>query len=219
MQTDSHLRMGVLAELGWDARVRETDLAVEVRAGIVVLTGTVGSWAERVMAQQAAHRVAGVLDVVNEVEVRLPSGSARDDTDLAHAVRHALRWDALLPDTRIESTVAHGTVTLAGDVDYPSQSEDAERAVRNLTGVRLLVNKIRIQPIDLASSEDVKVAIEAALSRRMAREVAHIKVEVRDGRVALSGAVTSWAERRAAVGAATAAPGVHSVDDHLRIEP
>ncbi len=219
MRTDSPLREAVLRELGWDARVRETDVDVDVSAGVVALTGTVGSWAERVVAEQAAHRVAGVLDVVNDIEVRLPTGSARTDTALAHAVRHALQWDALVPDTRIESTVSHGSVTIAGEVDFAAQREDAEHAVRNLTGVRQLVNEIRVEPVDLASAEYVKKAIEDALTRRLARELNHINVEVREGCVTLSGAVPSWAERRAAVGAATSAPGVHSVEDQLRIEP
>ncbi len=137
----------------------------------------------------------------------------------AHAVRHALQWDALVPDTRIESTVSHGAVTIAGEVDFAAQREDAEQAIRNLTGVRQLVNKIRVEPVDLASAEYVKKAIEDALTRRLARELSHINVEVREGCVILSGAVPSWAERRAAIGAATSAPGVHSVQDQLRIEP
>lgn len=219
MQTDSQLRADVLAELGWDARVRESDFTVEVRGGIVVLTGTVGSWAERVVAQQAAHRVAGVLDVVNDIEVRLPTSSAQADTDLAHAVRHALHRDDLLPEARIASTVDHGTVTLEGEVDLACQREEAERAVRDLTGVRRLVNKIRIEPMDVALSEQVRKAIVSALSRRLERELAHLNVEVQGGRVALSGSVTSLAERRAAVGAAESAPGVHGVDDHLHVEP
>lgn len=219
VRTDSEIREAVLAELGWDARVRETDVRVEANAGVVALTGSLGSWAERVAAEEAAHRVAGVLDVVNDIEVNLPPSSAETDTEISHAVRTALKWDVLVPDTRIESTVVHGTLTLAGEVDFESQRKDAERAVCNLAGVRHLVNKIRLKPLHFVSSHDVKCSIEAALSRRLARELDHIQVEVEEGRARLSGSVPSWAERRAAVGAATATPGVRSVDDRLRIEP
>jgi hypothetical protein len=40
-----------------------------------------------------------------------------------------------------------------------------------------------------------------------------------EGRVSISGSVHSWAERRAALGAAKATPGVISLVDHLRIVP
>lgn len=219
MQTDSEIREAVLSELGWDARVRETDVCVEVSAGVVALTGSLGSWAERVAAEGAAHRVAGVLDVVNDIEVNLPASSAQTDTELSHAVRTALKSHVLVPETRIESTVVHGAVTLAGEVDSDSQREDAEQAVRNLTGVRRLVNEIRVKSLHVVSSQDVQRSIEAALNRRLARELSHIQVEVKEGRAILSGSVPSWAERRAAVGAATATPGVRSVEDRLRIEP
>jgi osmotically-inducible protein OsmY len=36
--------------------------------GVVTLTGTVSSSAKRHAAQEAAHRVAGVLDVANDIE-------------------------------------------------------------------------------------------------------------------------------------------------------
>src|SRR5688572_4261876 len=94
------------------------------------------SWAKREAAQEAAHRVAGVLDVANDVVVRGSGGSERSDTDLAFAVRSALEWDVMVPDVRIRSTVSNGHVTLEGDVDYWHEREDAARAVRNLSGVR-----------------------------------------------------------------------------------
>lgn len=219
MRTDVEIREAVLAELGWDARVRETDVCVEVNAGVVALTGSLGSWAERVAAEEAAHRVVGVLDVVDDVEVNLPPSSAATDVEISHAVRTALKWDVRVPDRRIESTVEHGTVTLAGEVDFEPQRQDAERAVCNLAGVRRLVNKIRLKPPQIVSSHDVKASIEAALSRRLARELSHIQVEVEDGHARLSGSVPSWAERRAAVGAAAATRGVHTVEDRLRVEP
>jgi osmotically-inducible protein OsmY len=62
MKTNPEIQQAVLHfELKWDTRVEETDVGVEVDAGVVTLTGTVGSWAMRMAAQEAAHRVAGVL--------------------------------------------------------------------------------------------------------------------------------------------------------------
>ena len=85
-RTDSDIQQHVLRELRWDTRVEETEVGVEVEAGVVTLTGTVASWAKRIAAQEAAHRVAGVLDVANDIHVRVPGSRGRTDTEVAHAV-------------------------------------------------------------------------------------------------------------------------------------
>ena len=61
----------VLQELKWDSNVDETGIEAQVRNGIVTLTGTVGTNAQKIIAQEAARRVAGVLDVANNIQVVL----------------------------------------------------------------------------------------------------------------------------------------------------
>jgi osmotically-inducible protein OsmY len=216
-RTDSDIQQAVLRELKWDTRVEETDVGVEVDAGVVTLTGTVSSWAKRIAAQEAAHRVSGVLDVANDIQVKVLGSLDRTDTDIASAVRHALQWDVFVPEAGIRSTVSNAWVTLEGDVDYWSQRDDAEKAIRNLAGVRGVSNQIEIKPPKVSSLE-VRKAIEAALERQAEREAQRISLDVRDGRVGMSGVVHSWAEKVAVVGAAKGTPGVRTVDDHLRIE-
>ena len=215
-KSDAEIQLEMLRELQWDTRVEETEIGVAVHKGVVTLTGTVSSWAKRLAAEEAAHRVAGVLDVANDIEVKFPSSLARSDTEIAQAVRHALEWDVFVPDTRIQSTVSDGRVTLDGTVDTWSEREDAERAVQNLSGVRAVTNRIKVAP-SVRAPHDVAKAIEEALERRAQREAKRITVTVSDGRVTLTGHVRSWAERQAVVGAARYAPGVETVDDRLHI--
>src|SRR5690242_12290973 len=101
-KSDSKVHEDVLEELRWNTRVQETDVGVEVDRGIVTLTGTVDSWAARSAAQEAAHRVSGVLDVVNDIHVKVAGSSARTDTKLARAIREALAWSVLVPHERIK---------------------------------------------------------------------------------------------------------------------
>jgi osmotically-inducible protein OsmY len=144
-KTDAEIQQDVLRELTWDTRVEETDVGVEVDDGVVTLSGTVSSWGKRHAAAEAAHRVRGVLDVANNIVVKLPGTPGRTDTEVARAVRNALVWDVFVPDTRIRSTVSDGVVTLDGDADTRAQAEDAERAVRNLAGVRAVMSLIEIK--------------------------------------------------------------------------
>lgn len=217
-KTDTQIHHDVLEELKWDSRVDETEVGVQVAAGVVTLTGTVTSWAKRVAAQEAARRVIGVLDVANDLKVKAAGGLSRTDTEIAQAVRQALEWDVFVPNEKITSTVTDGWVTLEGPVERSTQREAAERAVRNLMGVKMVVNKITVtQP--KAVTGDVRKAIEQALERRAEREARQIGVDVRDGTVTLTGPVHSWAERKSVLAAARFTPGVRVVEDHLRTEP
>jgi osmotically-inducible protein OsmY len=217
-RTDAEVLQDVLSELAWDTRVRESDVGVHVRNGVVTLSGIVDSYSQKISAARAAHRVRGVLDVADETEVRHGGAAALTDTQLARAVRNALEWDAVVADRRIQSTVSEGFVTLEGEVNTLSQREDADRAVRRLKGVRGVLNKIRVKPLT-ADSETVRRRIEEALERRAEREADRIHVAVEDGAVALTGRVHSWQERDSIVGAAAHAPGVQAVRDHLRVDP
>jgi osmotically-inducible protein OsmY len=217
-RSDAEILGDVQTELQWDTRVNESEIGVRVRTGIVTLTGAVGSYIEKIHAVRAAHRVRGVLAVADEIEVRHAGMAAQTDTELARAVRHALEWDAFVDDRKIRSTVSEGFVTLEGEVEFLSQREDADRAVRRLKGVRGVLNKIFVRPSRIEPSA-VRHRIEEALERRAEREADRIAVDVKDGLVTITGRVHSWQERDSVVGAASHAPGVHSVRDNLRVDP
>lgn len=217
-KTDAELQSEVMSELKTDTRVDAPAIGVAVKDGVVTLSGAVESWSRRQAAQEAAHRVAGVLDVANEIQIRVPGSYARSDADVAKAVRQGLEWDTRVPHDKIRSTVTDGFVTLEGAVDFWSQREDAQHAVSYLVGVKGVVNNIAVAPPKM-SEEDVKRSITEALARQARREARHVEVEVHDGRVTVTGSVHSWAERRAIVGSAGATHGVRSVDDRLRVEP
>jgi osmotically-inducible protein OsmY len=217
-KTDSQIQQEVLRELRWDTRVDETEIGVTAEDGVVTLRGSVDSYGKRVAAQEAAHRVTGVLDVANDIEVKPADGMERNDTEIAQAVRRALLWDVWIPEDRIQSTVTHGWVTLEGLVSVMRERNDAERAVRHLAGVRGVTNRILVSPADV-ESDDVRLVIEDALERRAEREADRIKVAVSDGAVTLTGKVRSWQEKRAVMGAVSHARGVRSVKDQLIISP
>ena len=216
-KTDAEIQQDVLRELKWDTRVDQTDVGVAVDDGVVTLSGTVTNWATRYAAMQAAHRVAGVLDVANDIQVKPPGSGTPNDTEIAQAVRNALVWDVFVPETRIRSTVSDGVVTLEGEVDSWAESDDAEAAVRNLAGVRSVVNEIVVQGPAVEAAE-VRRAIEEALERRAERKAKRVWFDVQDGAVTVHGAVRSWADRKAIVGAVRGTPGVWAVEDKLRIE-
>ncbi len=159
-----------------------------------------------------------MLDVANEIIVEQPRGIESTDEQIVRAVRHSLQWDALVPDEQIHATVTAGWVTLEGMVDSLQEKEETSRAVRSLAGVAGVSNDImvRVQPLD---SRSVRAAVEAALDRQAHREARRIDIHVDGDTLTLSGRVRSWPERRAVLNAASCAPGVRAVVDHLVIDP
>ena len=158
-KSDAQIKTDVLNELKWDPTVDETEVGVQVREGVVTMTGHVSSYPKKLAGIDAAHRVAGVRDVVDNLAVRIPSVWVRTDEDVAKAVRHGLTWDVLVPDDRITTTVAGGCVTLEGNVESWAQRYDAERAVQRVTGVKSVVNHITVNATSV-SPETIRRQIE-----------------------------------------------------------
>ena len=174
------------------------------------------NYAEKYAAVHAAERVAGVTAVTDEMKVDLPALHVRDDEDIARAAVNGLQWDVWVPADHIKVKVDSGWITLEGEVDYKYQQTEAENAVRNLTGVKGVINLINIKKPAVSPSE-VKANIDQALRRAAEVDADHIKVSVTKDTVTLSGTVSSWAERRAAEHAAWSASGVRDVEDDLVI--
>lgn len=217
-KTDTEIQQDVIRELSWDTRLVPAEVGVVVKQGVVTLSGTVDSWAKLRAAAEVAHRVCGVLDVANDLTVTLPSDALKTDAEIARVVRHAIEWDTLVPHEMIRTTVSHGHVTLDGQVPYWSQRFDAEHAIERLTGVKRVINRIEVAPIDNVDVTATKKAVEKALERHAEREAGRIDIRAVGGQLNVTGTVHSWQEKEAVLGAVRGTRGVKSVTDHLRIQ-
>lgn len=216
MRTDDQLQRDVLLELLWEPGTDEDRIGVTVQDGIVQLTGTVPSWAQRCVAEEAAVRVIGVRGCRNELLVALPAADLRSDVELAAVARRALAWNVEVPSGAVTCDVTDGTITLRGMVERQFQRRAAELAVRDLTGVSRVVNAIVLHPVT-TPTYGLPAHIRAALARHADLAPEAITVEAHDGRVRLGGSVRSFAERREAEALAWAAPGVTDVEDHIEV--
>jgi osmotically-inducible protein OsmY len=214
MLRDEEIQRNVLEQFNWDPRINPTEIGVTVNDGVVTLVGTVESYTKKWTAEEIALRVAGVKAVANELEVKLPTSSRRLDEDIARAAKQALEWSISVPDS-VKAVVENGWITLHGAVVWHYQKQAGERAVRDLVGVKGVINQIQVKPRE--KPEDIKRRIEEALKRAGEIDSKNIQVETIDGKVVLKGRVHSWYEKEEAKREAWLAPGVREVVDQLEI--
>ncbi len=134
----------LLRVLQGDGRVDPQRVQVRVKGGIAVLTGRVAGAVEKYAAQEAAHQVPGVLDVVNHLTTQGSHPAPPSDLALARAVRRALRRRFPAHD-RIRSSVECGWVTLTGTVESALEREEVESIVQEIPGVRGVVNMLDVK--------------------------------------------------------------------------
>jgi osmotically-inducible protein OsmY len=215
MKSDAQLKNDVEAELEWDPSINATEVGVAVKDGVVTLSGHLDTFMEKYQVEKVVQRVAGVRAVAVELDVKLTAGSARSDSEIAHAVETAFNWHSSVPANRIQVKVEKGWVTLAGEVDWEYQRVAAAHLVQPLVGVVGVHNNIALKR--RATPDNIEKRIRDALTRQAEREARGIEVQVKDSTVVLRGSVHSLAERVAAQGAAWSAPGILRVDNELRI--
>ncbi|QCO04909.1 BON domain-containing protein [Azospirillum argentinense] len=217
MGSDSDVKRDVEFELRWTPALDPTDIGVAVKDGVVTLTGFVRSYLEKFEAEKAVKRVSGVVGVANDLEVRIPSGEERPDPEIARDAVAAIKGWLPLSWESIKVTVKSAWVTLEGTAEWNYQRESAEKAVRQVRGVKGVTNLITLKP-QVAPSE-IKQKIEQAFRRSAEVDANRITVEANGSEIVLKGTVRSWAERQEAERAAWAAPGVTKVENRIVISP
>lgn len=213
-ERDLHLRDAVMQQLDWDPAVDASGIGVAAHEGAVTLTGSINTYAGKLAAARAAKRVAGVRAIANDLEVRLIAG--RSDADIAADAATALRLHEGVPQT-VQAVVQRGQLTLSGAVSWYFQKIEANKAVRNIRGVRHLVDNIVVRPD--VTIHDLHKRVTSALHRNANLDAKRIRVAVAGTVVTLTGTATSWLQREAAERAAFDAPGITMIDNQIIVEP
>jgi osmotically-inducible protein OsmY len=213
MRSDDEIRRDVEDELAWEPSVDHRQIGVAVKDGVVTLAGTVSSYSSKWNVARAAERVAGVKGVANEIDVH--TLGQHSDSDIAESAVRFLAWNSLVPRDRVMVEVANGWLTLTGEVDWQFERQAAERAVRDLYGVKGVVNEITIKARPI--SGDVKLEIQRSFERAAILDAIDVEVETVGGDVTLRGTVRNLAEWYEAERAAWRAPGVTAVINNLHV--
>jgi osmotically-inducible protein OsmY len=216
MKTNEELQKDVQNAIKWEPLLNAAEIGVTTKDGVVSLTGVVDSYSKKLEAENAAKSVAGVKAVVEKIEVKFTSTWNKSDLDIANEVVTALKSNWVVPKDQVKVKVEAGWVTFDGDVPWNYQREAAKRVVNYLSGVKGVINNIKIK--SEVRDEIEKEKVESALKLNWALNSQNIKVKVSGTKIILTGSVSSWYQKEEAERIAWSTPGVWSVDNDLFIE-
>lgn len=193
---DQQLADAVTKSLERDPGVKLEGVRVKVTDGIVELTGKARDLLTSRRAVRVAELVRGVRAVSDRLDVAV---EPRPDPELEANIESALLSNAAADSYEIEAKANDGTVTLTGKVQSFQESQAAQRVAEGVVGVKNVKNELAIDYGAKRHDAEIRADVESRLRWDALVNDGMINVAVRDGKVELSGTVSSAAERRRAI--------------------
>jgi len=225
-RSDTEILADVEEKLRWDVLVDHALVVVDVEDGVVKLSGTVGSAAEKRRACWDAW-VNGMQSVSTDglqvkywerdERLRKEKYVQRDDPEVEQAIDDALFYDPRVLAGSVEADVDNGFVVLRGEVDNLAAKRAAGQDARNTVGVVSVKNRLRVRFTE-PEAEEIAERIRAAFGRDPFVERYKIDVEFTDGTARLTGRVDSYFEKGRADDLASRIYGVKEVDNDLVVD-
>jgi osmotically-inducible protein OsmY len=215
---DERIKKDVAEHLMGDGRLDASDVGVRVDDGIVILSGIVSTYSERIAAEEDAVQVIGVRRVDNEIEVDSNQVKGTADHEVQMHIERVLAWAPGLDSAQIDVSVDHGSVQFEGAVASSWDKTRVEKLGTMVRGVTRVTNKLSVVPCKDLADKVIARNIVAAIDRHADVCVEDVVVKVARKTVILSGTVPTWSARRAAHDAALYTRGVIDICDDLVVE-
>lgn len=223
---DKEIKAEIERRLKWDVWVDESLLEVNVQNGTVILTGNVGSAAEksRAFADSWVNGIKSVndsglaVDWLKQEEMRRSySYAAKSDEEIERAVKDALLYDPRVLSFNPDVEVEEGVVTLTGTVSNLNAKKAAEQVVEHTVGVWRVKNFLKVRSEKQQSDAEIKAKVVDALAQDPFVERYAITPVVSNGKVFLYGTVDTLFERMRAEDVASRVIGVIDVENNLEL--
>jgi osmotically-inducible protein OsmY len=187
---------------------------VETIDGIVKLTGSINNILAKEKAEEIASAVRGVKGVINQLEVRVKNVP---DDELRKNIQNMFNQDPVIKNYNLDVEVNKGHVILTGLVTSWSEEQLALDVAKSVSGVKSVEDRINFSYEKKRLDNEIYADIKGILKYDIYVNENTVHVDVKDGKVTLSGNVGSLLEKSIANADAWVA-GVDTVNaDDLKI--
>ncbi|HRH98169.1 MAG TPA: BON domain-containing protein [Prosthecobacter sp.] len=151
-QSDTWLYLKVKGTLAYHSSVSGYNTQVELKQGVVTLTGETASEAQKELTTAYARDVDGVKDVKNEMTVVAATTRPKetlaemiDDASITAQVRMALLTHRSTSAFKTTVTTTAGVVTVGGSAKNAAEKELVTKLVTDINGVKSIVNNMVVE--------------------------------------------------------------------------
>ena len=140
------------------AGLKDVSVSQDRDKGVVTLTGTTTSEADKAQAESISRSIAGDQVIADQIAVRPPGGESvakKVDSDLDEGI--GKNFDAVLIQHKLDSdvkySVKNGVITLTGKVNSQTRRASVEHLAAGVPNVKQVVNELEVKDQKATSSD------------------------------------------------------------------
>ncbi len=226
--TDSRIESSAKQSYAFKTYLKDDDIKVESKKGVVTLTGTVANEYHKSLAKDTVESLPGVKSVDNRLELKAESPATNSDEWLADKVKATLLFHRSVSATNTEVSAKDGVVTLRGNADSQAQKELTSEYAADVEGVKSVDNELNVpgtaptapEPAFHSAGEQIDDAsitgqVKMALLLHRSTSALHTSVKTNHGNVTVSGRAANNAEKDLVTKLVNDVPGVKSVNNRM----
>jgi osmotically-inducible protein OsmY len=217
--------------------LKDDDIKVKSKDGVVTLTGSVSAESHKSLAEETVANLPEVRSVDNKLEVKGEQPAEKSDAWLLTKVKTTLLFHRSVSGLQTEVDVKDGIVTLRGEADNQAQKDLTTEYAKDVEGVNDVKNEMTLtKPVKEAKKtgtadkngketigekiDDASITALVKMTLLYHRSTSGLKtkVETKDGVVTLSGKASNAAEINLATKLANDVNGVKDIKNRMIIE-
>ena len=223
----NEIKAEIQRSLELNPAVEEEQIDVRVSNGIVTLTGTVGSLAEKREASLEAwttgvkkvNDTGLVVDWESAVAIiQSETDDFKTDREIRDDVEDALLLETQVPTDNVNVQVENAVVTLSGTVETYNAKQVAKQTAERIEGVTRVKNYLLVRFDPIPADDKIESMVREALVRDPIVSLSDVGVSVTNQKVYLTGVVDSLLEKQQAENVASRIIHVAEVENSIKLD-
>jgi hyperosmotically inducible protein len=225
--TDDRIESAAKDSYVFKTYLKDDDVKVQSKDGIVSLTGTVNNESHKSLAQDTVSGLPGVRKVDNRLEVKGESAAQNTDAWLSTKVKTALLFHKNVSSLHTDIDVNNGVVTLRGEAENEAQKELTTQYTKDVEGVKDVKNEMTVAKTSKKANEStgekvddasITAQVKMTLLFHKGTSAVDTHVETNNGVVTLKGKANNGAEKDLVTKLVEDVHGVKKVVNNMTVD-